>query len=150
MITAMTFRSCHARSSSVPNRLNRREDRDRDREIEIYCLMNTRWGRPHVRIRRIPCLALTRTSFRSTQAKSGRSRILPKYGPSYAATFAWQRSTLRSEGLANRAVFKKFRSHAFHSWDGVASGFELILGEALTAQDGRFGDGRQPDVVVWS
>ena len=46
------------------------------------------------------CLQLyvTHTFFRSTRAESGRFRILRSHSPLRAAIFAWQRSTLHTEG----------------------------------------------------
>ena len=59
-------------------------------------------------------------------------------------------STLYTQIYQQTAEFSKFGSHAFHGWDGIASGVEPVLCESLTPEDRRFGDGRQFDVVVWT
>lgn len=94
--------------------------------------------------------ALTRTSFRSTQAESGHFGILQRHSPRYAATFAWQRSTLHAEGYQRTAQRLGVKFHTLHAWDEIAGRFEPVSYEPLTPKDGGFGDGRQLEVIVWA
>ena len=66
-----------------------------------------------------------------------------------ALPFLFCKGPLYTQVLASRGC-SKFESRTFHSWDGVPSRVELVLCESLTPEDGRFGDGRQLDVVLWT
>ena len=49
--------------------------------------------------------------------------------------------------MAGRSKFR-LRPHTFHSWNRVASRFELVLRKLVAQKDGRFGE--QLQVVGWT
>ena len=57
---------------------------------------------------------------------------------------------LYAQGHQQTARCLEFRPHTFRSWDRVASRFKLVLREPIAEKDGRFGDGGQLNVVVWT